>query len=135
MAPVVSYGGKQFKNYFSNTVYVANELCDKDQSSINIIDDSDWCEFPDIAAAAQQVGADAVGMALCTDMARRVWGVGIAAGTKPRAQAAKMAFCIALANNASETKLKLVCTEFPEFAELLEAGGMNVPNGPTPAKK
>merc|ERR1712216_491172 len=95
----------------------------------------EWNQFPDIAAAAQQAGADASGMAICTCMVRGAWGVGMASGTKPRAQAAKIALCVALSKNASEAKLEVVCNDFPEFKELIEAGGIEVPGGPTPAKK
>jgi len=74
-------------------------------------------------------------MAVSTDIARKVWGVGLAGGTKPRAQAAKMALCVALAKKAQAKTLVAVCKDFPEFAELIEAGGLEVPDGPAPAKK
>lgn len=130
-APVVAYGGKEFKEFFSNAHYILSELI-ADVGQVMFTDDPDWKVFPEVAKAIEAAGGEENCYCVATSETVGVWAVGLAAGKKPRESAAKMALALAL---TSSPNVPNVVRNYPEFGTLMQAAGLEVPGMDPAAKK
>lgn len=119
---VLSYGGSPFKDFFSNSHYILESLIS--ESELVIVDDPDWLKYPEIGPFLKQQCDEENCYTVVKCAKYGIWAIALAAGKKPRAQAAKMAMALALASyspNAEQVK-----ASYREYANLCRAIGDQV---------
>lgn len=89
-------------------------------TDIECVDDPDWTQFPEIAAALEgyAVQDDCLQVAICAQCA--MWAAGVGRKWKGRNQAAKVALATLLAVRTAEGGEAVDCSEFPAFATFIE---------------
>lgn len=122
-AVVVSFGGKQFKNFFQNAHSILSEMVN-DVAEVQFHDDPDWKLFPEVGEAIKMAGGEENCICVATLEAAGIWAVGTAAGKKPRESAAKMALALAMAPGSE--KLTQLLSNYPEFVPICAATGLEV---------
>merc|ERR1711998_167308 len=70
-APCIAFGGKQFKDFFSNAHSILSELVQPNE--VKFEDDPDWKRFPHVAAAIRQGGGEENCYMVATAESHGVW--------------------------------------------------------------
>jgi len=87
-------------------------------SEVDIIDDTDCQQFPEVAAAFTQLGGDAISLTIAMCPSKGKWAAGFGGSPEAREAAARLALCLALEEDAERVNL---AKTYPEFGELQAA--------------
>lgn len=71
--------------------------------SVDLFDDPDWSDFPEVAAAYKHAFGEKEGLCIATCAARGKWAVGAGSKWRFRENAAKLALAIALVEDSDDT--------------------------------
>eukprot|EP00928_Gymnodinium_smaydae_P013599 TRINITY_DN14951_c1_g4_i1.p1 TRINITY_DN14951_c1_g4~~TRINITY_DN14951_c1_g4_i1.p1 ORF type:complete len:568 (+),score=47.34 TRINITY_DN14951_c1_g4_i1:45-1706(+) len=85
---------------------------------VELVDDADWTQFPEIGAAYQEVGGEEVSLCVAMHKKRNIWAVGFVGKGKVRTSTARLALCIALLH-ATEDVARIV-NKYPGLAKLMD---------------
>lgn len=128
---IVLSGGSPYKSFFSHAASIYSEMC---EGLVTIVDDPDWTKYPDVAEMVKATpGGEENCIAIAFSQVANVWAAGLASGKKPREAAVKMAISIALAPYSE--KFPSVASGYPEFAQLCESAGVQLPEGVSGKKR
>jgi len=114
-APAVVHAkGQEVFSYASNMLW---DLVGELEGQVEIVDDAEWQQFPEVIQAIREAGAEenCIAVAACSSQAK--WGVGMAGGWKHREAAAKVALCVAIA--AEHPQVQGFLKNYPMMRPLL----------------
>jgi len=120
-APAIQHTKAQ-KLYFSCAHDIIHEFITELSEEVQIKDDPEGLEFPEVQAAIRASGAEDNCYCVATCPEKGVWAVGLGGGYKGRESAAKVSLVLALAQATG--RIEELGSNFPEFGEICAGAGL-----------
>lgn len=98
-------------------------LGEDEAQEVELLDDPEWKEYPEIGEALKEAGGDETSLCLAISPMRSIWAVGVAGKGKVREPVARLALCVALAADADPETFGEWAAKSPPFLHLCQLAG------------